>query len=170
MRASAPHSPRRPWGYETHTPFHHPAPRSRSRRRNRAGGGVNRAPALAPAPDRPTPRPGAGASLRARLGMGALLLIDRPLTRGGSGSGNRKRTLSSSVGVRAEPCPALTLGAMKHTRPFIARRPGPGVAGETAPRAGANRAPALAPAPDRPALDQELALPYGRGSEWAPCS
>ncbi len=35
---------------------------------------------------------------------------------------------------------------------------------------GANRAPALAPAPDRPALDQELALPYGRGSEWAPCA
>ena len=47
-----------------------------------------------------TPRPGAGASLRARLGMGALLLIDRPSTRSGSGSRNRKRTLSSSVGVR----------------------------------------------------------------------
>ncbi len=83
------------------------------------------------------------------------------------------------LGVRAGPHPVLTLGAMKHTRPFIARRPGPGVAGETAPGAGANRAPALAPAvangdpstrsgrfltgaarngrpaPDRPALDQE---------------
>ena len=100
MRASAPHSPRRPWGYETQTPFHRPAPRARSRRRNRAGGGANRAPALAPAPDRPTPRPGAGASLRARLGMGALLLIDRSSTRSGSGRRNPKRTLSSSVGVR----------------------------------------------------------------------
>ena len=50
------------------------------------------------------------------------------------------------LGVRAGPHPVLTLGAMKHTRPFIARRPGPGVAGETAPGAGANRAPALAPA------------------------
>ena len=40
------------------------------------------------------------------------------------------------LGVRAGPQPALTLGAVKYTRPFIARRPGPGVAGETAPGAG----------------------------------
>ena len=50
------------------------------------------------------------------------------------------------LGVRAGPRPALTPGAMKHTRPFIARRPGPEVTGETAPGAGRIRAPALAPA------------------------
>ena len=97
-----------------------------------------------------------------------LLLIDRSSTRSGSGSRNPKRTLSSSVGVRAEPCPALTLGAMKHTRPFIARRPGPEVAGETAPGAGPIVLLLLLLI-DRP-LDQERELPYGRGSEWAPCS
>ena len=74
------------------------------------------------------------------------------------------------LGVRAGPHPALTLGAMKHTRPFIARRPGPEVAGETAPGAGSIvLLLLLLLLIDRP-LDQERALPYGRGSEWAPCA
>ena len=43
-------------------------------------------------------------------------------------------------GVRAEPHPALTRGAMKHTPHLIARHPGPGVAGETAPGRGRGQA------------------------------
>ncbi len=58
---------------------------------------------------------------------------DFPIRRGSPWAPKLQRRV---LGVHAEPHPALTRGAMKHTRPFIARRPGPRVTGETAPGVG----------------------------------